>query len=131
MKIICVDSTLIIDFLKGKLDAIEQLQKIKKENILSTTCINAFEVMFGLLQRKDKRVDEIAERFFNSCQIFDLDFAAAKKSAAIAADLAEKGTMINELDTLIAGTMLVNGSTTIATANIKDFQRIKEIEVYK
>jgi predicted nucleic acid-binding protein len=131
MKTLCIDSTLIIDFLKGKLEAIEQLQNMKKGNILSTTSINAFEVMFGLLRGKNRRVDEIAERFFNSCQIFDFDFAAAKKSAVIAAGLAEKGAMINEFDTLIAGAMLVNGSATIATANIKDFQRIKEIEVYK
>ena len=129
MKTLCIDSTLIIDFLNGKPEAIKQLQKLKECNILSTTTINVFEVTFGLLRKRDKRVDAVAERFFSSCPTFNLDFAAAKKAAAIAVELAEKGTMINELDALIAGAMLVNGSTTIATANIKNFQRISEIKI--
>jgi len=129
MKTICVDSTLIIDFLKGKPEAIRQLQRVREGGILSTTSVNAFEVMFGLLRRRDRRVDAVAERFFSSCQMFSFDFTAAKKAAAIAVALTEKGAMINELDVLIAGAMLVNGTNSIATADVKDFQRIDKIEI--
>ncbi len=130
MKIVCMDSTLIIDFLKNKPVAVEQLTRLKRESIPCTTSINVFEVMYGLLRKKDNRAIEIAEEFFSTCTLFAADAAASKKSAAIAAELADKGMMINPFDTLIAGTMLMNGCQTIATADIKDFQRIKEITVF-
>lgn len=130
MKTICIDSTVIIDFLKGKTEAAEQLAEIRRSNIPCTTGINVFEVMHGLFRKKDGKAIEIAENFFNSCHVFSINFEAAKKSASITAELSEKGSMINEMDAIIAGAMLTNGCHTIATADVKDFHRIKEITIY-
>ncbi len=130
MKNVCMDSTLIIDFLRGKLAAIEQMATVTKETLPCTTSINVFEVMHGLLRRKDDKAMEVAEAFFNSCRVINADSTAAKKAAAIAAELEDKGMMINVLDTLIAGAMLTNGCQTIVTANKSDFQRIKDVVIY-
>ncbi|MBI2176604.1 type II toxin-antitoxin system VapC family toxin [Candidatus Woesearchaeota archaeon] len=130
MKNVCMDSTLIIDFLRGKSAAIEQIADVTRETFPCTTSINVFEVMHGLLRRKDNKAMEVAEAFFNSCPVINMDPRAAKKAAAIAAELENKGMMINVLDTLIAGAMLTNGCQTIVTANKSDFQRIKDIAIY-
>ncbi len=130
MKQACMDSTLIIDFLKGRTTAAEQMAKVTRETLPCTTSINVFEVMHGLLKRNDNKAMEVAEAFFGSCPTINLDSMAAKKAAAIAVELEKKGMMINVLDTLIAGAMLTNSCQTIVTANKSDFERIKDIEIY-
>ena len=48
---ICLDSDCIIDFLKGKKEAINVINKYNEEII--TTEINVFEVLFGIYLKKE------------------------------------------------------------------------------
>ena len=48
---ICLESDIIIDFLRGKEKAINTVNKLKDEII--TTEINAFEVFYGIYLKKE------------------------------------------------------------------------------
>ena len=63
---ICIDSDCIIDFLKGKEEAVKIVEKYKEE--IMTTEINVFEILFGIYIKKDinEREEFAAKEFFDS-----------------------------------------------------------------
>ncbi|HLD97588.1 MAG TPA: type II toxin-antitoxin system VapC family toxin [Candidatus Nanoarchaeia archaeon] len=126
---ICLDSDFVIDFFKGKEAAVARMEKIK-EDALAVTAVTAFEVLYGFFRRNEHQKARVALAFFSSFRIIDTNLEAAHHAARIAGELAQKGQMINEFDSLIAGSMLADGCKFIVTSNVKDFGKIKELSVY-
>ena len=124
----CIDSDCIIDFLKGKREAIEIVDKHKEE--LVTTEINIFEILFGIYKNKviNKTEEETAKSFFDSIDILSKN-GWGIKAAEIFSDMMKQGNVIEQNDCLIASIMLVNGCNKIITQNTKHFSKIKEIDV--
>jgi len=120
---ICIDSDCIIDFLKGKKEAIEVIEKNKEE--LVTTEINVFEIFVGSCSIAD---EEKAVDFFNSLEILNTD-GWGYRAAKIFCNLLKKGEALDQNDCLIASIMLTNNCNKIITNNKKHFSRIKEIEI--
>ncbi len=120
------DSTIIIDFLRNKKNAIDALSKTP---VLYTTAINVFEVMTGIYFLNKKRHAEILNALLTRMIILPLDRKSSLKAAKISADLFSKGLPIEATDCLIAGIALANGVTKIITANISHFSRIQGVEV--
>lgn len=127
MKIL--DSTIIIDFLKGQPNAIELMERNKSE--VATTTINQFEVLYGIHKRAQFKQDELhaARRFFENIDIFPFDSMASSLSAEMAGALVKKGSTLAHDDCRIAAIALRNNVTIIITQNKKDFQKIKGIQV--
>lgn len=127
---ICLDSTLIIDYLKGDNKAKEIFNTHQD---YCTTNMNIYEVGEGIMyadakDRKSKRLDKFID-FISTIEILPTMNLFAMDAARISAILMRKGKSIGDIDCLIAGTMLANGVTKIITRNKKHFSRIKGIEV--
>jgi tRNA(fMet)-specific endonuclease VapC len=126
---ICVDSDLIIDFLKGEVGAVKALNNRFED--LVTTEVNVFEIFQGIFNQKEisEREEISASSFFNDIEVFSFESGAGKTAAKIFADLKKSGKIIDQNDCLIASIMLKNGCDAILTGNVKHFRRIKGIKV--
>ena len=127
MEQVCLDSTWIYDFLRGKQNASAELVAAKRTHSIATTSINAYEVIYGLLRKNEVKKLLAVMQFFKSVRMLDFDLSAADKAAQIGATLEKKGKMIDEFDILVAGAMLANDCRKIITENTKDFEKIDGI----
>ncbi|PIN92274.1 PIN domain nuclease [Candidatus Pacearchaeota archaeon CG10_big_fil_rev_8_21_14_0_10_35_13] len=127
---ICLDSDCIIDFLKGKEEAVMIVKKYEDE--IFTTEINVFEVLLGVYLRDNYEKEELViKNFFGNIKKFSFDNQCGELSAKILADLIRGGKEINQNDCLIASIILKNGSHRIITRNEKHYSKIKGLKVIK
>lgn len=121
-----LDTTFLIDLLRGKRDALAVLDT--KETFL-TTQINMFEVIRGLFLQKtsSSHLPEILE-LFGEIRVLPLDEKAIIESAKISAELYSNGRPIDDSDCLIAGIALSHGVEEIITKDLEHFKRIKKIK---
>jgi len=122
-----LDSTLLIDLLRGDKAAHDL---VNQNEFLLTTQINMFEVIRGLFLR-NASAQKFAEamELFENIRVLPLDDSGIIKSADISSTLVRQGKTIEDSDCLIAGITLSKGITTIVTKNVKDFEKIKGLEV--
>ena len=126
---ICLDSTFIIDYLRGKEEALEKAAEYDEGELVTTT-INCFEALSGIISSNaDSREPDSFAGFIASIQVLDLDYRAAYEGARIFSGLAGLGKQVGAADCMVAGAMLSNGCRKILTRNKKHFERIKGIEV--
>ena len=124
------DTTVLIDFLKGKESAVRVIKKAS-ENQIFTTEINVFELIVGahIAQgKKQARIEKI-QSMLSKLIVLPLNRASSLKAGEVAGTLLKEGKRIEETDCLIAGIALANGIKNIITNNKKHFERIQEIEV--
>ena len=126
---ICVDSDCIIDFLKGKEDAVRVIGSYKEEIV--TTELSVFEVYFGMYQRKNVSVDEekAAKEFFSSLEVLPFDMDCGRIASKILASLFREGNSINQNDALILAIMHKHGVSNIITRNEKHFSKARGVTV--
>lgn len=125
-----LDTTLLIDFLRGKEEAVNIISKAQS-GPLFTTEINVFELITGtyLLENNIKEHLEKVNAMLSKLIVLEVDRNSAIESGKIAATLIREGNKIGETDCLIAGTALANGIKTIATRNKMHFEKISQIKV--
>mgnify|MGYP001585103331 FL=1 len=124
-----LDTTAIIDIFKKDIN-LKKLLESSDNNFISTA-VNYWEIRGGLNPKDNKYnlENEYYENFFKDIVILDFDKNAVKKSSEIFWMLANNGEMIDDFDSMIAGTLLANGVTKIITKNKKHFERIKGLSV--
>ena len=125
-----IDSTLLIDVLKGDTRAIAIMQG-SKGNALFTTEVNIFELATGILRDKKNPSKSLAlvDIMLRNVQVIDLTRNGAVKAAEVHAHLLNQGTPVQPTDCLIAGIALSNGINSIITRNKADFDRIPGMTV--
>ena len=121
---VCLDSDIIIDFLRGDKEAVKKILEFKGSETLSTTSINSFEIIRGSLRLNYEK----GISFLNSLRILNFDFESSKKAAEIFEELRKKGESIDPLDLMIASIAIINNES-LMTRNISHFARIKELEI--
>lgn len=124
-----VDTSVIIDYLRGKETAVELLDNIEGDLLSSYICMA--EIYEGV-NRVDNRkeIENAVINFFASLSdIYGVDENIAKKFGEISASLKKKGILIEDLDIFLAATALVNGLTFI-TFNQKHFLRVPDLKLY-
>jgi predicted nucleic acid-binding protein len=127
-----LDTTILIDMLDNKQEAIEKIEDLRKELItLYTTAVNIYEVWKGV-----KRVERNQEKYVRglkllTANIYVLPFnvANAENAAKVYAELAKRGKFVDEADYMIAGCCLSNDVKMIITRNEKHFKEIKQLKV--
>lgn len=120
------DTNFLIGFLKG-----EQVAKQKLESYgepITTTAINAFELLYGYHLVKDSKAVENAMGLLNSISTLPFDLEASNIAGRIAADLATKGKMLEHMDILTAAIALKYNAT-LVTRNTRHFSRIQKLSV--
>ncbi len=125
-----LDTCFIIDVMNEDSGAVDKLHDlISKQEPLIVTSITIFELFSGLSQskrpinEKHKIINTLRNMLINS-----LDEVSAEKAGIIDGDLIKKGSQITPLDVMIAGITL-NKNETLLTRNIKDFNKIKGLEI--
>ncbi len=127
---ICLDTTFLIDILRGLPAAIEKARELRETGCdLSTTPINVFELYIGAIRLSNTKRMTKLEALLVDLRILALGKPEAKEAASILVDLAKKGKSIDIRDALIAGCMLRNAYPSVVTRDFEDFARIAGVEV--
>lgn len=125
-----LDTTFVVDIMNNEKEAVEKINAMLKngETILITS-LTIFELFSGLIRSKKpeeekRKVDgAISEQL-----VLDLDEISAKKAGEIHGTLIKEGKCIGLVDCMIAGIALERKDK-VLTRNIKDFSRIKGLEI--
>ena len=128
---ICLDSTLMVDFLRNKEGALDVINNLKDEDVV-TTIINVFELESGIWALKNTNYQiqlENLNRLLSRIGILELNPDSVSQSARIFGELSKSGKKIDDLDILIAGICLSNKCDRIITDNVKHFSRIKGLNI--
>lgn len=119
---VCLDTGILIDYLKGDSGIVELVKSFAEKETISTTTITEYE----LLRHQDKIKRDLANEFLSSIKIYYFDREAAQESSRIYYNLRSKGTLINENDILIAGISFANKELLITRDN--DFNAVGEMD---
>lgn len=118
-----LDSTVLIDYLRGR-PAVERVAALRDAgDIPATTAINVEEIVRGL--KSDESA--AAERLFSGLVVLPVDSRAGWQAGTWRRDFAARGITLWQADCLIAATAMVIGAS-LATGNPKDFP-MSEVDV--
>ncbi len=124
---VCLDTDIIIDYLRGRLPGAQIYAQVVTELIPYTTYITKFELLCGASTSKEKK---IIEECLVGFKILSFDELSSKEAARIYIELRQRGQLIGIRDILIAGIAIANGLH-VATKNLKDFKRINGLSLWE
>lgn len=111
-----LDSTVLIDYLRGR-PAVERVAALRQSvDVAATTAINVEEIVRGLRPHEQTS----AERLFAGLLQLSVDTQAAWQAGAWRRDFASRGITLWQADCLIAATTTQHRGV-LVTANVKDF----------
>ena len=128
---ILLDTTVLIDILKGDEKGIKKIDELRKTAILYTSTINIYEVLRGMQildRNKDKHIEAL-QNLTRQLYVIPFTIEVAHKTSEIYASLKKKGIHIDEADYMIAGCCFSHGIDTIVTRNEKHFGKINGLHV--
>ena len=113
---VCLDTDLLIGFLRGDAKATEVLRRLEEERRSPTiTAITAYELLKGALISPDAAKNaESVRRLIQSMKVLPLTDESCRSSARIYAELRAKRKLSGEFDILIAGIVAENEETLIS-----------------
>jgi tRNA(fMet)-specific endonuclease VapC len=114
----CLDTNVIIEFLKGNPKIVNLLKDYSAREEISSTVITKYE-LGKYSGSNNKRADFSA---VENIRMYPLDTLSAIRASEVFSILKSRGKMINENDILIAGIAMANGETLITTD--RDFRAI-------
>ncbi len=126
-----VDTTFLIDVLKGEPGAVEKACELDGEGSAATTAVNVYEISYGVHRRRtdSTRRMEALGRLLSNLDVLPLDEASALRAAQISGTLDRAGERVDPFDALIAGIVLESGADCLVTKNLTHFERVKGIKV--
>jgi len=125
---VCLDSDILINYLRREQRAINLFKKSREEGKqLCTTSINSFELIKGI-PRSSKVDKQKVLDFLSNFKIYEFDFEVSRIAAEIFENLKSNGQMIDLTDIMIASTVIKNGET-LATLNLSHFNRINNLQI--
>ncbi|HLD58761.1 MAG TPA: type II toxin-antitoxin system VapC family toxin [archaeon] len=123
-----LDSTIIIDFLKNKPNAVKAIEQLLSHGEkLKTTVFNYYEIYFGELAFGKKQATPQVLAFLETLEIIFPSVASMQKSAEIRLELQKKGRTVGTNDLYIAG-IAITANETLFTQNLKDFEQISGLK---
>ncbi|MBD3155179.1 MAG: PIN domain-containing protein [Candidatus Aenigmarchaeota archaeon] len=127
---VCLDTDIMIAFLRGNKEAMEKIDSFSKFGIqLSTTPINVCELYIGAYKSKDSEENiKLVDEFLESIMCLNFDFKPCKLVGSLTSDLMKKGKFIGEMDVLISSLVLLYDEV-LVTRNVKHFERIKGLRL--
>ena len=120
-----VDTTILVDLFRGNPQAENFL--LKTNNLLISR-ISLMELVYGAPSKKALNLIKKQIQFLQF-QIVEIDDTISQKAAKIFEDLFHM-TGIGLIDAFIAATALTSNDS-LATHNLKHFQKIKELKLLK
>jgi len=129
LKAICVDTDVIVDYLRGREPGRSAFTKWRKKTELYVTSITAFELLLGasLSSKKERRIIEV-ESLLERHSVLNFTHETARKAAEIGAELKVKGIPI-EIRDLFNASICLTRNLPILTKNKAHYNRIEGLEI--
>jgi len=122
-----LDTSVIIEYLRGNKDWVERLNGLEGEITSSYVCLA--ELYEGITRDTKSGVESRVLKFFRSMtEVYGLDAKIAENFGELRAGLRKSGKMIEDMDLLVAATCKTYGLV-LVTVNKSHFQRIFGLEV--
>ena len=126
---VCLDSDILIDYLKEKDYAIKKIKGFHEDNkVILTTSVNSFELFKGAIKSGNAKTIEPLNALLSNIKILNFDLNSSRKAAEIFEDLKSKGKILDMADVMIASIVITNNETLI-TNNIGHFKRIPKLKL--
>jgi len=109
------DTSLLIDALRKKKDALDLIDHYSAKERLAITIISKYEILRGAREKNMNLINGLLSRFF----IYDFEDSSLREAVRIYRKLKAKGKIVSELDVLVAGIAATNNETLITRD--KDF----------
>ena len=127
MKTYFLDTSVIIDYLRGKEESVTLVNKLKGKLVSSHICLS--ELYEGIYRSKNNNAESTVLEFFSGLsKTYGLNQKIAQEFGNLRKNLKQKGEIIEDLDIMIAATCIVYGLT-LVTLNEKHFARIKKLNI--
>ena len=128
---VVLDTDILVAFLRNNTEAVEFVTELQKKNeSLSTTTINAFELFEGALISTNKDNVKKVEDVLGSIGSYSFNGPASWKAAEISSELIKKGEPLDFQDIAIASIAISHGES-IVTRNVRHFGRIRGLKIEK
>jgi tRNA(fMet)-specific endonuclease VapC len=120
---VILDTSIIIDISRKKQYAIDLIASHQEKEQIATTIITQYEMLRGTPEPHLNYITGLLNRFV----ILEFTADALDETVKIYKELKEKGTLINELDIIIAGIAAANNETLITKD--KDFLNLESNKI--
>ncbi len=121
-----LDTDTISFYLRGDENIYKKFQE--NRNKLTSTSINYAELIFGLKKRDNKNLLPKVELIFDNIKIYEFDKNAARVFGILKAKLSNNGTIVADMDLMIASIAIANKEILISN-NLKHFKKVKGLMV--
>jgi predicted nucleic acid-binding protein len=123
-----LDTTVIIDYLRGENRKVKFIKKLASEGSLLGCClVNIIEVYAGMREREREATEEILD----SLEYYEVTKEIAKKAGQYKRVYREKGVTLSLPDVIIAA-LAISNNLTLVTDNLRHYPmpelNIKQIE---
>ena len=131
---VCLDSSVVIDILRGK-ESVEEIEKkfdsSNEEIFIPSPAV--IEIIRGIYLKdsikniKENEKDKISE-FLSSFRVLDLEKERAINTGEIETELMNMGDII-DLEDIMIGAIALRNNEAIVTRNKKHFEKIKGLKI--
>ncbi|MEK6826067.1 MAG: PIN domain-containing protein [Nanoarchaeota archaeon] len=127
---VCLETTFIIDFLKGKNEAKLKMQEIEVRNEVKLVASPSIvELIAGTRYGKNIKSEKNSIiAFLDSVITLPLDKKSAILAGEIEIDFEDKGSII-DIEEVMIGAIAIQNNEPLLTRNIKHFERIKDLKI--
>ncbi len=85
-------------------------------------------MIFGLKRRDSKNLLPKVELIFENIKLYSFDKSAAQVFGILKAELSQSGTIVADMDLMIASIAIANKET-LVTNNLKHFKKIEKLTI--
>lgn len=124
-----LDTSVIIDYLRGKKEVVDFVDKLERELVSSFVCLAELYEGIWRVKNREQAKNTILQFFASLSTVFGLDSKIAEKFGQIRKELKTQGNVIEDLDIFIAATCIVYDLSLI-THNKKHFSRVRDLKIY-
>ncbi len=123
---ICLDTNVLIDFLRNKKEALDFIKEHEVKDALATTIINIFELYYGAFHSSSEKNLLAVQDLQRRIKILSFSTESAESSARILINLESSGNATDFRDLLI-GVISLNNGFAFKTGNKKHFSGIPNL----
>lgn len=120
---VILDTSLMVDVSRKKEYALDLIASYQEKERIKTTIITQYEMLRGAPEAYTNYITSLLNRFI----ILDFGTDALNEAVKIYRKLKAKGTLINELDIMIAG--IAAASNEVLITKDKDFLNLKSDKI--
>lgn len=130
MKRYFIETSVIIDYLRGVKGAVKALEGLEGELASSFICLS--ELYEGIYRVRNKSNTEkgVLDFFNGLSKVYGLDRYIAESFGQIRMELKRQGKVIEDLDILLAATCIAN-NLILVTYNAKHFARVEGLQILR